>query len=66
MQMKKYTEAIDSLRIIEQFATYRFEVYELLVDAYIALHRIREALEVSKTINRRLSPLISARSLVVR
>lgn len=63
--MKKYTDAIVSLRIVEQFASYRFEVYELLVDAYIALHRIREAMEIPRTIVRRLGQLASARSLVV-
>lgn len=65
LHLKKYKEAIMQLRHVQQYAAYRLEVFEGLVDAYIATDRVREAQEVSKQGVRRLGPEISARSFVV-
>lgn len=48
-----------------QFAPYRFEVYEGLVEAYLAMNRIRDAADISRDGVKRMGPNISARSLVV-
>lgn len=65
MHLKKYKEAIMQLRNVQQYAAYRFEVFEGLVEAYIATDRVREAQEVSRHGVRRLGTDISARSFVV-
>lgn len=41
--MKKYDEALVQLRLLLEFAKYRFEVHECLVHAYIGVSRWREA-----------------------
>lgn len=41
--MKKHDEAIIQLKLLLQFANYRFEVHECLVHAYIGVSRFHEA-----------------------
>lgn len=48
-----------------QFANYRFEVYEGLVDAYLAMNRVRDASDISRDGVKRMGPNVSARSFVV-
>lgn len=41
--MKKHDEALIQLKLLLQFANYRFEVHECLVHAFIGVSRFREA-----------------------
>lgn len=43
LELKRFKEAIIHLKHLLNFANYRFEVYELLVIAYIGTNRLREA-----------------------
>lgn len=43
LEMKKHDEALIQLKLLTQFANYRFEVHESLVHAFIGVSRWREA-----------------------
>lgn len=43
LELKRFKEAIIHLKPLLTYANYRFEVYELLVIAYIDTKRLREA-----------------------
>lgn len=43
LEMKKYKDAIVQLKLLMQFANYRYEVYDYLITAYIASNKLREA-----------------------
>lgn len=43
LELKRFKEAIIHLKNLLNYANYRFEVYELLVIAYIGTNRLREA-----------------------
>lgn len=43
LEMKKHDEALMQLKLLIQFANFRFEVHECLVHAFIGVSRWREA-----------------------
>ncbi|XP_037036437.1 anaphase-promoting complex subunit 7 [Bradysia coprophila] len=64
-QLKKYKEALSYLRVLEEFASYRFEIYELYVDVYLATNRFREAQEISRRMFSKQGSHLYARSYVL-
>ncbi|KAJ6636244.1 Anaphase-promoting complex subunit 7 [Pseudolycoriella hygida] len=62
---KKYKEALNLLRILENRAAYRFEIYELYVDIYTATNRFREAQLISRRIFKQQGAHLTARSFVL-
>ncbi|KAK7793832.1 hypothetical protein R5R35_014328 [Gryllus longicercus] len=47
MEIKKYTEAVIHFREAMQMAPHRFEPHLGLVDCYVGMHRLREALTIA-------------------
>lgn len=64
-QTKNYKEAIVHLRMLQQFADYRFEVHEGLVDVFIATNRLGDAQVVGRDVVRRHKANLSARYYVL-
>lgn len=63
---KQYTSAISTLRQLQQFANYRFEVHEHLVDTFIAMNRLCDAQVIGRDLIERLpQSCIGARHYVL-
>lgn len=65
MQAKNYKEAIVHLRVLQQYADYRFEVHEALVEAFILTNRLADAQVVGRDVVRRHKGNLTARYYVL-
>lgn len=62
---KNYKEAIVHLRMLQQFANYRFEVHEGLVDTFMATGRLGDAQVVGRDVVRKHKHSLTARYYVL-
>lgn len=62
---KEYTAAITALRNLQQFANYRFEVHEQLVDTYIQMNRLCDAQVIGRDLFNRAQVSVTARHYVL-
>lgn len=54
LDLKKYQDSVVHYREAMHLSPYRYEAYEGLVNCYIAMHRLREALTVASGVCKQL------------